>query len=54
MQTLLEARYQKILPMIAMYRGGLAQQLEEAADKLMKNRNLLRLEDVSSHKSTAA
>jgi hypothetical protein len=50
----LEARYHKVLDMIAVYRDGLAQQLREATDKPMKGRNVLRLEDVSSHKPPAA
>jgi hypothetical protein len=54
MQTMLEARYNKALCMIEIYRAGMAQRLREAADRLMKSQNVLTLEDVSSKEPKAA
>jgi hypothetical protein len=54
MQTMLEARYNKALCMIEIYRAGMAQRLREAADKLMKSQNVPQLEDLSSKEPKAA
>jgi hypothetical protein len=50
----LETRRNKALGCVAEYRAGLAHQLRESADRIIDGKGVLRLEDASSERSTAA
>jgi hypothetical protein len=54
MLTSLESRRDKALRCVAEYRAGLAHQLRESADRIIDGKDVLRLEDAASKRSTAA
>ena len=54
MLTSLESRRNKALGCVAEYRASLAHQLRESADRIIDGKDVLRLEDAASERSTAA
>lgn len=50
----LETRRNKALGCVAEYRASLAHQLRESADRIIDGKDVLRLEDAASERSTAA
>ena len=54
MLTSLESRRDKALGCVAEYRASLAHQLRESADRVINGKGVLRLEDATSNRSTAA
>jgi hypothetical protein len=54
MLTSLESRRDKALGCVAQYRASLAQQLRESSDRIIDGKDVLRLEDAASKRSTAA
>jgi hypothetical protein len=54
MLTSLESRRDKALGCVAQYRASLAQQLRESSDRIIDGKDVLRLEDTASKRSTAA
>jgi hypothetical protein len=54
MLTSLESRRDKALGCVAEYRASLAHQLRESADRIIGGKGVLRLEDASSKRPTAA
>jgi hypothetical protein len=54
MLTSLESRRNKALGCVAEYRASLAQQLRESADRIIDGKGVLRLEDASGKRPTAA
>jgi len=54
MLTSLESRRDKALGCVAEYRASLAHQLRESADRFVDGKDVLRLEDAASKRSTAA
>jgi len=54
MLTSLESRRNKTLGCVAEYRASLAHQLRENADRTIDGKDVLRLEDAASERSTAA
>jgi hypothetical protein len=54
MLTSLESRRNKALGCVADYRASLAHQLRESADRIIDGKDVLRLEDAASNRSTAA
>ena len=54
MLTSLESRRNKALGCVAEYRAGLAHQLRESADRIIEGKDVLRLEDPTSNRPTAA
>jgi hypothetical protein len=54
MLTSLESRRDKALGCIAEYRASLAPQLRESADRMIDGKDVLRLEQASSKRPTAA
>jgi hypothetical protein len=54
MLTSLESRRNKALGCVAEYRASLAHQLRESADRIIDGKDVLRLEDAASNRSTAA
>jgi hypothetical protein len=54
MLTSLETRRDKALGCVAHYRASLAQQLRESTDRIIDGKDVLRLEDAASNRSTAA
>src|SRR5262245_44814593 len=54
MLSSLESRRNKALGCSAEYRVSLAQQLRESADRIIDGKDILRLEDAASERSTAA
>ena len=50
----LESRRNKALGCVAEYRASLAHQLRESADRIIDGKDVLRLEDAASERSTAA
>src|SRR5215475_1868686 len=54
MLTSLESRRNKALGCVAEYRASLAHQLRESADRIIDGKDVLRLEDPASTRSTAA
>ena len=54
MLTSLESRRNKALRSVAEYRASLAHQLRESSDRIIDGKDVLRLEDAASKRSTAA
>jgi len=54
MLTSLESRRNKALGCVAEYRASLAHQLRESADRLIDGKDVLRIEEASSERPTAA
>jgi hypothetical protein len=54
MLTSLESRRDKALCCVAQYRASLAHQLRESSDRIIDGKDVLRLEDAASKRSTAA
>jgi hypothetical protein len=54
MLTSLESRRDKALGCVAQYRASLAHQLRESSDRIIDGKDVLRLEDAASKRSTAA
>jgi len=54
MLTSLESRRNKALGCVAEYRASLGRQLRESADRIIDGKDVLRLEDAASNRSTAA
>jgi hypothetical protein len=54
MLTSLESRRDKALGCIAQYRASLAHQMRESADRIIDGKDVLRLEQASSKRLTAA
>src|SRR5215510_14975252 len=54
MLTSLESRRKKALGCVAEYRASLAHQLRETADRIIDGKGVVRLEDATSKRSTAA
>jgi hypothetical protein len=54
MLTSLESRRNKALACVAEYRASLAHQLRESVDRIIDGKDVLRLEDAASKRSTAA
>ena len=54
MLTSLESRRNKALGCVAEYRASLAHQLRETADRIIDGKGVVRLEDATSKRSTAA
>ncbi len=50
----LETRRNKALGCVAEYRANLAHRLRESADRIIDGKDVLRLEDAASERSTAA
>jgi hypothetical protein len=54
MLTSLESRRNKAFGCVAEYRASLGRQLRESADRIIDGKDVLRLEDAASNRSTAA